>query len=250
MATTENVMAEDIRLRKMDSGLDIEEGRALINSPLNIVVFDRPHDPQMTAFLRDISQNTLQGSFPYILKRGMKAENVAAEVKQEFAKMGVKNEIVHGDLMRRFAADVQESCLYMSLLTRNEEVVVSLVRVDHQNHGRMTKSSVTNNSFHINYDTIRLTTTYVGNGIEYVPENFLQRFKDGSIKFNRDTKIEKVGEQKVVVLKGNAFDPDSAEGVGVVHRYPKLNADDPKDFQIILKVDPVVKREGEKFIMF
>eukprot|EP00386_Alphamonas_edax_P007297 GDKI01024249.1.p1 GENE.GDKI01024249.1~~GDKI01024249.1.p1 ORF type:complete len:290 (-),score=65.35 GDKI01024249.1:294-1163(-) len=228
---------------------DVSCGQRLVQSTqLNMLVFRRPHNPQLRDFLRHLFLDVLHGRFPFFCKRQMPAEQAAAGLREEFARLGVEHATLHSEVMGMFLEDVQEACRFMGGVTGSEHVVVSLNVVDKTNiEGPLHRGPL---RFHINYDTLRLSTTYVGPGIEYIPEHHLKRHTDGSIVFDRDAQIECIHEQEACVMKGNAFDPLSAEGVGVVHRYPRLREDDPNDFQLVLKIDAVTKRNANGFVMY
>ena len=91
--------------------------------------------------------------------------------------------------------------------------------------------------FHTDGYRLRLFTTYVGRGTEWLPEDAVNRTALGTHNkniFKNEFRIQRIKTGHVSILKGEA--PNQPQSVrGIVHRSPQIN--DTGEKRIILRVD-------------
>lgn len=134
----------------------------------------------------------------------------------------------------RLAKDVQFWIEVLTELTDCERVGVRLARVDAAMCPR----------FHVDHVTLRLVTTYVGPGTEFVANGHTDRRHLGHGAFGTSDEasgllvgprcIREADAFDVVLLKGEAW-PGNA-GRGAVHRSPAMRCAEPR---LVMTLDPM-----------
>lgn len=95
--------------------------------------------------------------------------------------------------------------------------------------------------FHVDHVVCRLICTYVGDGTEWLPEDSVNRHAlgrmadvDTSLQHHNETKIQKLMEGSVALLKGEKWPGN--EGRGLVHRSPVVSSGQSR---LVVTLDPV-----------
>ena len=195
-----------------------DERKTILESGVNLFVWNRPIDESINAYLKVLIENDLQH-----LQFQTEIDEVEEKVKLEKIKWD-QNETEQGEAFWNDVAHLIQDFLKLS---DSQSGTVHLKVVDTNSCAK----------FHTDGYSLRLFTTYIGQGTEWLPEKATNRRGLGKTneRIVKDpNQIQQMKAFEVGILKGELpGQPNTTKGI--VHKSPRIAETGSK--RIILRVD-------------
>ncbi|MEL6557047.1 MAG: DUF1826 domain-containing protein [Bacteroidota bacterium] len=199
---------------------DWAERRSVLNNNVNLFCWERPINPSITAYLQNIIHKN-----PDYLELKVCQDDLTVKL----------NKVQHtwDEVATIDGTDFWEDV---------RKVVHDFLEFSDDKSGTVHLKLVDDNSctkFHTDRYTLRLFTTYIGNGTEWLPEDAVNRSGLGTTNekiVKKPHKIKQLGTGDIGILKGELqIRSKNRFRYGIVHRSPEIEEQGAK--RIILRVD-------------
>ncbi len=202
---------------KQRISLNWDDRSEVLQSDVNLYCWRRPVDTQIKTYLEE-----------EVLNQGLKIQRA------------ISTDTVHSELADvRLGLPKSDSLAAEAFIEDVASLASDFLEYSEHGRGRLYLRVVEDDActkFHTDGYTLRLFTTYLGKGTEWLPESAVNRKALGSSndQIVRDhTRIERMQPFEVGILKGQL--PGQTSIKGIVHRSPGVSSLERR--RIILRVD-------------
>ena len=194
------------------------ERSSILEEDVNLFVWQRTLDKDITSYLERLLNMPLQDI------RGIVDVNNLDEQLASLRNYWDEKTLPNGD---EFWNDVRQ-------------ITIDFLKFSQEGRGTLHLKVVSNDAckkFHVDGYSLRLFSSYLGPGTEWLPEHAVNRHALGTTNtriVNYPSKIQRMGTGHVGILKGEIPSQHTKEK-GIVHRSPMITQTNTK--RIILRID-------------